>query len=215
MNAIGPRERVFLEEMGIAPLWIARGPVGPTPIAEMGWDALQKEIRGCTRCTACKDGRPKVMGRGAQQAAWFVAAGAAGTQDEKDGQAVAGDAGTLLANMLAAVGQSEFYVTNLVKCRPVSASGGERAPTPDEVAACRPYLERELALTGARTVLTLGQVAVHGLTGTPLAEARGTVHDFNGAALVATLHPGELLLRGADKALAWADLCTAKSAHAG
>ena len=214
MNAISARDRAFLEEMGIAPLWAPRGPVGPTPIEEMGWDALHKEIRACTRCTACKDGRPKVMGRGSEKAQWFVAAGAAAAQDEKDGEAVAGEAGALLANMLAAAGQSETYVTCLVKCRPLSASGGERAPSADEVAACRPYLERELALTGARTVLTLGQVAVQGLIGKPLAEARGSVNDFNGAALVATLHPGELLLRGADKALAWADLCVATSQHA-
>jgi DNA polymerase len=111
------------------------------------------------------------------------------------------------------------YVTNLVKCRPVSAKGGDRAPTAEEAAACRPYLERELALTGAGTVLTLGQIAANGLLGKPLSEplaaARGTVHELRGVPLVATLHPGELLRRGSDKTLAWADLCRARLAHAG
>ena len=69
---------------------------------------------------------------------------------------------------------------------------------------------------GAGVVLTLGQIAANGLLGkplqAPLAGARGTVHALGKAALVATLHPGELLRRGADKALAWADLCRARAA---
>jgi uracil-DNA glycosylase family 4 len=124
----------------------------------------------------------------------------------------------LLDNMLAAAGFSRTataYVTNLVKCRPLSASGGARAPSAEEVAACRPYLERELALTGAHTVLTLGQIAANGVLGRalgePLAASRGAVHAIDGRSLVATLHPAELLLRGADKALAWADLCRARA----
>ena len=70
-------------------------------------------------------------------------------------------------------------------------------------------------MTGAATVLTLGQIAANGLLGkplsAPLAGSRGTVHAWRGASLVATLHPGELLRRGGDKALAWVDLCLAKS----
>jgi uracil-DNA glycosylase len=69
------------------------------------------------------------------------------------------------------------------------------------------------------TVLTLGQIAANGLLGKPLCRSRspgsrGSVHAWGEAALVATLHPGELLRRGADKALAWADLCRARDAHA-
>jgi DNA polymerase len=78
---------------------------------------------------------------------------------------------------------------------------------------------RELALCGAGTVLTLGQIAANALLGKPLQEplagTRGAVHQFGGVPLVATLHPGELLRRGPHKALAWADLCLAKSANAG
>jgi DNA polymerase len=123
--------------------------------------------------------------------------------------------------MLAAVAlsrESNAYVTNLVKCRPLSANGGDRAPSADEARACRPYLEREVALTGAGMVLTMGQIAANGLLDKPLAEplsaSRGAVHALGEIPLVATLHPGELLRRGADKALAWADLCLAK-AHDG
>jgi DNA polymerase len=198
-------------------------PAPPTneEIAQMDWRALNAAIARCSRC-ACKGERKPVPGNGARAALWLVAAGASTSADEQQRQPLAGDPGKLLENMLAAVQLSRdenVYVTNLIKCRPVSASGGDRAPSADEAAACRPFLERELALCGAATVLTLGQIAANALLGKPLQEplagARGSVHRLNGVALVATLHPGELLRRGADKALAWADLCLAKSADAG
>jgi uracil-DNA glycosylase len=186
-------------------------------IAAMDWDQLQAAIAACTRCSICKGKKP-VYGEGARQAAWLVAAGACSALDQEEGTPMAGDAGRLLANMLGAVGLSrerDVYVTSLIKCRPTSANGGDRAPSAEEARACRPYLERELALTGAGTVLTLGQIAANALQDKPLqeplAQSRGQVHAFQGARLVATLHPGELLRRGADKALAWADLCLAKS----
>jgi DNA polymerase len=190
-------------------------------IASMDWAELRAAITDCTRCSACREGSKKVLGAGAREAAWFVAAGAASAADEAAGEPLAGEAGKLLDNMLLAVEHSretDVYVTNLIKCRPAGPNGADRAPTAEQAAACRPYLERELALTGAATMLSLGQIAANALLGkplqAPLAGARGSVHEVNGVPLVATLHPGELLLRGADKALAWADLCRAKAAHA-
>jgi DNA polymerase len=192
----------------------------PEEIAQMDWDQLQLAIAACRRCSACRDGRAPVPGTGAKKARWLVAAGASTAADEKARVPLAGDPGKLLDNMLAAVELSrerDVYITNLVKCRPTTSAGGERAPTQEEAAACRPYLERELALTGAGTVLTLGQIAANTLLGRPLAEplagVRGKAYPLPGAGatLVATLHPGELLRRGGDKALAWADLCRARA----
>ena len=190
-------------------------------IARMDWAALRLAVANCRRCGACSEGRKPMFGSGPRQARWMLVAGTPGAQDEQAGQPVSGDAGKLMENMLHAVGLSrerDAYVTPLVKCRPVSAKGGDRAPTPEEVEACRPYLERELALSGASTVLTLGQVAANGLLGRPLSEplagARGAVHRLGEVPLVATLHPGELLRRGQDKALAWADLCRARALDA-
>jgi DNA polymerase len=190
-------------------------------IAKMGWTELRAAVANCTRCSACREGGKKVFGNGAREATWFVAAGAASAADEAAGEPLAGDAGKLLDNMLLAAERSrerDVYVTNLIKCRPAGPNGADRAPTAEQAAACRPYLDRELALTGAKAMLSLGQIAANALLGKPLQEAlagaRGSVHEVNGVPLVATLHPGELLLRGADKALAWADLCRAKAAHA-
>ena len=190
-------------------------------IATMDWAQLRAAIASCTRCGLCASGSKPVYGSGARQAKWVIAAGATTAADEKQGQPIAGDAGKLLVNMLAAVDlsrETDAWVTNLIKCRPSSANGGDRAPTMDEANACRPYLQREVALTGAGMVLTMGQIAANGLLGKPLAEplsaARGAVHALGEVPLVSTLHPGELLRRGADKALAWSDLCLAK-AHDG
>jgi uracil-DNA glycosylase family 4 len=197
-------------------------PATPEEIAQMDWDGLALAIASCRGCGACGGGRAPVAGTGARTARWVVAAGASTAADEKARMPLAGDPGKLLDNMLAAVGmgrERDVYITNLIKCRPTAPTGGERAPTAEEAAACRPFLEREIALTGAAAVLTLGQIAANTLLGrplqAPLAGTRGSVHALGEAGmvkLVATLHPGELLRRGADKAQAWADLCLARSA---
>jgi uracil-DNA glycosylase family 4 len=195
----------------------------PEEIAAMDWDQLGIAITTCRRCSACRDGRAPVTGTGSRQARWLVAAGASTAADEKARVPLAGDPGKLLDNMLAAVGRSrqqDVYITNLIKCRPLSPTGAERAPTAEEAAACRPYLERELALSGAGTVMTLGQIAANTLLGrplqAPLAGVRGEAHVLETiqgpVTLVASLHPGELLRRGTDKAQAWADLCRARAA---
>jgi DNA polymerase len=233
MKTVSLRDGAFLAEMGIAPLWNLRAPPvadGEAPgrapaepdIATMDWPALRAAIASCARCGACRPGARPVFGAGAETAVWLVAAGATSVADEAAGLPVAGDGGTLLDNMLAASGHArarDTYVTNLVKCRPASANGGDRAPTADEVAACRPFLDRELALTHAGVLLTLGQVAANAMLDrplqAPLSGARGQVHALGGVAMVATLHPSELLARGADKALAWADLCRAMAASDG
>jgi len=188
-------------------------------VSTMDWAGLRTAIANCKHCSACSEGRKPVLGAGARQARWLVAAGTASALDEKAGQPMTGDPGKLLDNMLAAVGltrERDVYVTSLVKCRPATANGGDRAPTLEEAAACRPFLERERELTGAQLVLTLGQVAANGLLGKPLSEplagSRGAVHALKEVPMVATLHPGELLRRPGDKALAWADLCRAKAA---
>jgi DNA polymerase len=202
----------------------AREPT-PADIAQMDWPQLHAAIANCRRCGACRPGTQPVLGSGPAQARWLVSAGATTAADEKENIPVAGDAGKLLTNMLAAAGLShseEVYVTNLIKCRPTTSTGADRAPTADEAQACRPFIEREIALTGAQTVLTLGQIAANALLGRPLQEplasARGTVHSIaageTSVPLIPTLHPGELLRRGQDKALAWADLCLAKAADA-
>jgi len=189
-------------------------PISDAEIASLDWPALRKAISQCTRCTLCESRRHPLAGRGSPAARTIALVAAASHQDEQERQVVAGDAGQLLANMFKAIDldiEADVYLTPLVKCRPANEQGQDRAPTGEELLACRPYLERELALTGATLALTFGQHAARGLM--LGAAARGAVLSYGAAALpvVATYHPQDLLQRPEDKAKAWADLCLARS----
>lgn len=186
-------------------------PVSDEAIAAMDWPALKQAIASCTRCDLCATRRATVQGRGHTGAQWMAVTAAPNRLDEKEGRAVAGEAGQLLDNMLKAINlttEANVYLTGLVKCRPAGEDGAERAPSQDEVAACRPFLERELALTGAAMVLTFGQGVAKGLLGVA---SRGKVHRHGALPVVATYHPADLLRRPEDKAKAWADLCLARA----
>jgi DNA polymerase len=185
--------------------------VSDAAIARMDRAALQAAVQSCTRCALCRERGAAVPGRGADSAPWLVLATAPNGDDEAQGRPLAGAPGQLLDNMLKAIGvapEAQAYVTTLVKCRPQ----GDRAPAPEELAACRPYLERELALAGSRAVITLGHTAGKGLLG---AAARGKVLRLGQVPVVATYHPADLLRKSEDKARAWADLCLARSAFDG
>lgn len=191
-------------------------PVSAEAIAAMDWPALQAAVASCTRCPLCETRRAAVNGRGATNAGWIAIAAAPSLLDEDDAQPVAGEPGQLLNNMLKAIElkpESDVYVTTLVKCRPTGPDGADRNPSGEEVMACRPYLERELALTGARMGMTFGHFAAKGLMLGPA--ARGKVMRYGASQLpvVATYHPQDLLGKPEDKAKAWADLCLAKSSH--
>ena len=200
-----------------APAPVAAAPVSAAEIAGMDWETLKMAIAKCTRCDLCRTRKTVVAARGVPQAGFVVVGRTPSRADDKHGQAVSGDAGKLLDNMLLAIDltpQRDVYITNLLKCRPLDGAGAERTPSADEIAACKPYLDRELVLTGASTVLGLGGVAVQGVLGDSARAARGTVHRLGQLAVVATFHPEDLLRQPAHKARAWADLCLAKDAHA-
>lgn len=203
--------------------WFDDAPAPPAPvavtaeaIAVMDWTELKAAAAKCTRCELHRTRKAVVFGRGDTRATLMVLASAPGRADEREGLCVGGEAGVLLDNMLRAGGfggLEKTYVSQLVKCRPQGGEGAERAPAGEEIAACRPYLERELALTGAGTIVTLGQPALKGLLGPGVPAARGTVQRFGAAAVVATYHPADLLRQGENKAGAWADLCLARRTH--
>ena len=199
-----------------APAPARAAPVTDEAIAAMDWAQLRTAVATCTRCELCTTRRNAVNGRGPTEAAWIALAAGPSRLDEKDKQPVAGEAGQLLDNMLKAIAlkpDADVYVTNLVKCRPATEDGADRPPTIDELTACRPYLHRELQLTGASMAMTFGQHAAKGLMMGPA--ARGKVMRYGAAELpvVATYHPDDLLRRPEDKAKAWGDLCLAKAAR--
>jgi DNA polymerase len=191
-------------------------PVSNEAIAAMDWPALKAAVASCTRCGLCETRRNAVNGRGADGASWIAVIAAPSRLDEKDNQPVAGEAGQLLDNMLKAIAlkpESDVYVTNLVKCRPAGADGADRAPSGEELLACRPFFERELALSGVTMAMTFGQYAAKGLMMGPAARGKVMCYGAGELPVVATYHPDDLLRKPEDKAKAWADLCLARTAR--
>jgi DNA polymerase len=185
-------------------------------IAVMDWPALKSAIASCSRCNGCDPRRKVIPGRGPEKAEWIAIAAAPTRLDEKESRLIAGESGQLLDNMLKAISlkpDSDVYVTALVKFRPADEDGNDRNPTVDELTACRPFFDRELALTGATMAMTFGQFAAKGLMMGPVARGKVMRYGAAGLPVVATYHPDDLLRKPEDKAKAWADLCLAKAAR--
>ena len=191
--------------------------VAPTDAATsaLDWPALQTAVAGCRACGLCETRNHTVFGVGSPRARLMVVGEAPGEQEDLSGEPFVGAAGRLLDRMLAALGLSrddadparQVFIANTLKCRPPR----NRNPAPDELAACQPFLERQVALVQPEVILAMGKFAVQTLLGSdaPVGKLRGQVHRWRGVPLVVTYHPAYLLRQPADKARAWDDLCLA------
>ncbi|WP_323016801.1 uracil-DNA glycosylase [Castellaniella sp.] len=175
--------------------------------------ALAEVIRGCQQCARHQQRLRAVPGSGqAERPYYLIVAEQPGIDDEVAGQPFQGDSGRLLTAMLAAVRLPHAdarYGTYVVKCR---APGGHE-PDPAEVAACIPYLRREIALVQPHWILALGRVAAQAVLGgsADLDALRGMAHRYqpdSGPAIPVwvTHQPASLLVRSSLKAEAWRDL---------
>jgi uracil-DNA glycosylase family 4 len=175
--------------------------------ATMDWTQLKEAVRTCVACGLCKQRKQAVFGVGAESAPWLFIGEGPGADEDEQGEPFVGQAGKLLDNMLAAIGIQrgrEAYIANVVKCRPP----GNRTPTPQEAAACAPFLDRQIALIQPKLIVALGKTAAMRLLDTEasLASLRGKVHRYQGTPLVVTYHPAYLLRSLPEKAKAWEDL---------
>lgn len=185
-------------------------------IVSMSWDELQPVVESCRQCGLCQGRKKAVFGTGDKQAKWLFVGEGPGYNENLQGLPFVGAAGQLLDNMLKSLGVprgEQSYIANIVKCRPTDAQGKDRPPTADEIAACLPYLHRQIDLIKPQIIVALGKTAAVSLLGldleTPVGQLRGKVQQFKGIPVVATYHPAYLLRKPADKAKAWADLCLA------
>ena len=207
-----------LNVLGLLPLWRQREAVAVADAASGqnsgmadDWALLEAEIRACTRCPLHTTRIHAVPGSGDLQADWLIVGEAPGAEEDRQGEPFVGQAGLLLNAMLAAIALKrgeKVYIANILKSRPPA----NRDPAPDEIMACLPYLERQIALIRPRIILALGRFAAQTLLGTdtPVSRLRGQVHTYQGLPLVVTYHPAYLLRTPADKGRAWADLLLAR-----
>lgn len=207
---------------GIASKPVAQSmPPAGAPSGEVphDWAVLEAHVAACQACSLYTGRSQTVFGSGATDAVdWMVIGEAPGEHDDRLGIPFQGKAGELLHAMLACVGvgpESSVFYTNLIKCRP----RGNRTPRPEEIAACLPYLQRQIALLKPRRIVTLGRLAAQALLGetSDFEELRGRSHAFRSETgqmipVVATYHPASLLSRPQHKANAWRDLNLARAA---
>lgn len=189
-------------------------------IKTMDFPQLQQQVAGCRRCGLCEARKNTVFGVGDEKARWLFIGEGPGRNEDQQGEPFVGPAGKLLDNMLLAMGVkrgANAYIANIVKCRPTDDNGRDRPPSPQEVASCLPYLQRQIELIQPTVLVALGKTAALSLLGldpaTPVSRLRGSVHRYQDLPLVVTYHPAYLLRTLNDKSKAWADLCLALSTY--
>ncbi len=172
--------------------------------------AVAALVAECTRCQLCEHRRHTVPGEGPADARLVVVGEGPGRTEDETGRPFVGQAGELLTKILAAIDlpRERVFICNVVKCRPPE----NRVPQYDEVAACVPYLYRQLELLAPKVILAMGGTAAQTLLNTKqaLGAMRNKVHRFRGIPVIVTYHPAALLRNPNWKRPTWDDVRIAR-----
>jgi len=189
-----------------------RGDPAPAPAAApstddaVAWEALRAEALACRKCGLCETRTTVVFGEGHPRAELLFVGEAPGHDEDLQARPFVGRAGQLLTQMIEAMGlkREEVYIANVLKCRPPE----NRAPAPDEVEKCEPYLRRQIALIRPKIICALGNHALRALTGYTggISKVRGRPMELLQGTVVPTFHPAYLLRNPPAKKDAWEDL---------
>ena len=156
-------------------------------------EAVAAESAGCTRCRLYQSRTQVVFGQGDPHADLMFVGEAPGFHEDRQGVPFVGPSGQLLNRLLEGIGlrRQDVYIANLVKSRPPN----NRDPQPDEIAACRPWLDAQIRLVDPKVVVTLGNFAAKTLleTTTGITRLRGRTYPFQGRVLLPTFHPAAAL----------------------
>ncbi|HET9383511.1 MAG TPA: uracil-DNA glycosylase [Gemmatimonadales bacterium] len=163
-------------------------------------------IDACHKCGLCDTRTKTVPGEGAATARLVVVGEGPGRTEDETGRPFVGRAGELLTKILAAIDlpREQVFICNIVKCRPPE----NRQPQFDEIAACLPFLYRQIELVNPKVILAMGSTAAQSLLDTKqsLGALRNHVHRFRGIPLVVTYHPAALLRNPNWKRPTWDDV---------
>ncbi|MBN2195133.1 MAG: uracil-DNA glycosylase [Polyangiaceae bacterium] len=168
---------------------------------------LQREVAACTACRLHLGRHHSVFARGMGTSGICFVGEGPGAEEDAQGVPFVGAAGQLLDRMIAGMGlrRDEVYICNIVKCRPPE----NRRPQPDEMAACRQFLEQQLELIDPEVMVALGATAVQGLFDTTegITRIRGRWRLYRGRiAVMPTFHPAYVLRTPAARRDVWNDL---------
>ena len=166
------------------------------------WEELNRHIQACTRCPLAAGITNKVPGQGNREARLMLIGEGPGAQEDASGLAFVGAAGQLLTRMLEAISltRDDVFIANVVKCRPP----GNRAPLPEEIATCLPFLRGQTALIRPQVILLLGATAVRTVQGP---DKRITRFSFRAVGPLFDIHRFDVCGRitGPDSAELWTD----------
>lgn len=191
----------------VAPVGAAGAEVTDARIAEAAdLEMLAQLVAECSRCPLHATRKNAVFGEGAADARVVCVGEAPGAREDETGRPFVGRAGRLLDQLLRSVGlpRASVYICNVLKSRPPR----NRDPLPQEVAACAPYLLRQLALIEPEVIVAFGAFAARTLleTKSALGRLRGRVHRYAGYPVVVTYHPAALLRNPGWIRPTWEDL---------
>jgi DNA polymerase len=167
---------------------------------------IRDAIGDCTRCPL-HEGRTQIVHTEGTSAARLMFVGEApGADEDAQGRPFVGRAGQLLNKIIEAIGfrRDEVMIGNINRCRPPQ----NRAPLPNEVAACKPFIMRDIAAVKPEVVVVLGNTAMKNLLGTKegITKMRGVFQDYHGIKVMPTFHPAYLLRDPSKKRETWEDL---------
>jgi DNA polymerase len=153
----------------------------------------EHSVRACPKCRLSQTRTQTVFGEGDVDAPIFFIGEGPGETEDQTGRPFVGRAGQLLDQMINAMGlkREQVYIANIVKCRPPQ----NRAPAPDEVETCTPYLVRQIEIIRPKVIVTLGRPASQYMlkTDSTMGRMRGQWHEWRGIPLMPTFHPAFLL----------------------
>ena len=176
-------------------------------------NALADSARDCRACSLRAGCRSVVFGEGDPCARLVLVGEGPGQVEDELARPFVGPAGQLLDRILAAADfrRQDVFITNVVMCRPP----GNRVPLPGEVAACRPWLDRKLAIIRPRIIVCLGALAIQTLieTGLPVGRARGRWFERDDSFVLATYHPAAILRDPGKRRPVWEDFCRVRSRY--
>ena len=180
----------------------------PTPGSDArSLEDLRAAIGDCRRCKLCSGRTHLVFGVGNPRARLMFVGEGPGRDEDLQGEPFVGRAGQLLTDIITkgmGLKREDVYIANVVKCRPPD----NRNPEADEVAACEPFLKKQIDLIRPEIIVGLGKFAVQTLlqSKVPITKLRGHWHRYFGIKLMPTFHPAYLLRNPADKKLVWEDI---------
>ena len=157
-------------------------------------EIIANEISVCTKCKLCETRINTVPGKGSSNPALMIIGEGPGADEDKSGIPFVGRAGQYMDKWMDAIDlvrEKDLFLANIVKCRPP----GNRDPLPGEMAACIPYLERQINLLKPKLILSVGRISSQILTDSSdgIGRLRGKTYNYKGIPLVPTYHPSGVL----------------------